>query len=102
MLHEQVGHFPASVGRHAEARGLHVRLVDEGFFLPRDRIQERGEKGLGAVGKIEGEGLDMLADSVQRGHSSGFGENAGSESQVDFGEEQGCGADTEIMAGEAE
>lgn len=103
LLDEQVGHFPAPVRGPAEARGrvargLDVRLIDEGLFFTSDGIEEGGQKGLGAVGEGEGQGLYVLADAVQRGHAGGFGEDAGAESDLEVGEQERCCADAEVVA----
>lgn len=79
-----------------------MRFVDEAFFLARDRVEERRKKGLGAVGEIERQGLDVLPDAIQSRHSRGLGKDTGSEGDVDVGKEQRCGADAKIMAGQAE
>lgn len=107
LLHQHVRHLPAAVGRAAEARaGIAGAgaggFVHKGEFFARDRVQQRRQKRLRAVGHVEVEGAHVVADAIQRGHTGRLGQGAGAEGDVEIFEQQRGRPDAEVVAGQAE
>lgn len=50
---------------------------------------------------VERESADVMADPVESGHASGFGEGARTKGDGEIVEQKRCGANPEIMTGEA-
>lgn len=108
LFDEKIGHLPASISGRTVLSGRlehirwHNRFVNKRLLLACDCVDQRGKKCLRAVRHDEGEFTDMLSNPVQRGHAGWFGEDTGSESNINVFEQIRCRADTEIMARQAE